>query len=124
MNKFYKDAIQKLSDGAKAKHKSREAEAMKKAVSDKLKDFCKQDDEFAQAVVQGGSFADCMEAVKKKVKGNSISDIDAYSAAVAFYFPGATIRVQMAIDLCGSVCGGEETKPVEQTKILDLSDYL
>ncbi|MBQ0038351.1 MAG: hypothetical protein KBS74_06750 [Clostridiales bacterium] len=121
MSNFYDDAIQKLDEGVKAKHKSREAEAMKKAVADKLKEFCKQDDEFAQAVVQGGKFTDCMDAVKKKVKGNSISDIDAYNTAADFYFPGATIRMKMEIDLCGSV-DGEEVEP--ETKILDLSDFL
>ena len=44
------------------------------AVMAALKDFCLQEEEFAQAIVQGGTFADCMKAVAKGV-GNSISDI-------------------------------------------------
>ena len=127
MNDYYDEAIKKLDDGVKAKQGRREAEAMKYAVAATLKDFCRQDAEFSQAVVQGGEFTDCMKAVAGKVKGGSISDIDAFRAAVAFYFPGATIRMQMAIDLCGSVAGysGEEQqKPAERTKVLNLEDFL
>lgn len=126
MNDYYDEAIKKLDDGVKAKQGRREAEAMKHAVAATLKDFCRQDAEFSQAVVQGGAFTDCMKAVAGKVKGGSISDIDAFREAVAFYFPGATIRMQMAIDLCGSVVedDNEPTKPAERTKVLNLEDFL
>lgn len=126
MNDYYDEAIKKLDDGVKAKQGRREAEAMKYAVAAALKDFCRQDAEFSQAVVQGGAFTDCMKAVAGKVKGGSISDIDAFRAAVAFYFPGATIRMQMAIDLCGSVVEDDNgpTKPAERTKVLNLEDFL
>ena len=73
--------------------------AMKQAVHDALVEFCAQDGEFAQAVVQGGTFTDCMAAVVKDV-GTSISDLEAYRRAVQFYFPGADIKMQMSIDLC------------------------
>ena len=75
------------------------ASAVAPAVADALVDFCRQDDEFAQAVAQGGSFADCVAAVVKGV-GSSISDLEAYRRAVQFYFPGADIRMQLTIDLC------------------------
>lgn len=75
------------------------ASAVAPAVADALVDFCRQDEEFAQAVAQGGSFADCVAAVVKGV-GSSISDLEAYRRAVQFYFPGADIRMQMTIDLC------------------------
>lgn len=50
---------------------------MKSAVRDALLEFCRQNEEFAQAVVQGGAFPDCMAAVAKGV-GSSISDLEAY----------------------------------------------
>ena len=86
-----------------------------------IKDFCKQDEEFAQAVVQGGSFADCMKAVAAGV-GNSISDLDAYKKAVQFYFPGAKVQMQLSIDLIGDAAAPSELPKVEQ-KILSLEDF-
>lgn len=100
------------------------ATVMKSRVADKLLEFCEQDEEFAEAVAQGGSFADCMAAVAKKVKGNQgIEDLEAYSAAVAFYFPGAEIRCTMTIDLIGAA--GKGVKAQEKGGIvLNLADFL
>lgn len=91
------------------------------AVLAAIKDFCKQDEEFAQAVVQGGSFADCMKAVANGV-GNAISDIDAYKKAVQFYFPGAKVQMQLSIDLIGDAAAPADTKK-EEPKILSLEDF-
>lgn len=88
-------ALAALDKGA-ANVKGQKASVMARPVAEQLKDFCRQDAEFAQAVAQGGSFADCMAAVVKGV-GNSISDLDAYRKAVQFYFPGAEIACQMTI---------------------------
>lgn len=90
-------AIKKLEAKGIGGQKER---AMAPAVAAALQDFCRQDEEFAQAVAQGGSFAGCMKEVAKGV-GGSISDIDAYKKAVRFYFPGADISVKMTIDLIG-----------------------
>ena len=95
--------------------------AMKAAVRDALLEFCQQDEEFAQAVAQGGSFQDCMEAVAKGV-GYSISDLEAYRGAVSFYFPGAGIKFSMKIDLCDSV--KDAPHPDGPGIVLDLSDFL
>lgn len=38
-----------------------------------------------------------MAAVVKAVKGNAISDIDAYRAAVSYFFPGAVVDFVMNI---------------------------
>lgn len=72
------------------------ARVMKQPVRDALETFIRQDDEFAQAVVQGGAFEKCMEAVSKNV-GRGISDLDAYKRAVQFYFPGADVEFSMKI---------------------------
>ena len=99
---IYQEAEEKLDEGLKKKL-DRYGEVMKTAVHDALLDFCKQDDEFAEAVAQGGSFEDCMKAVAKGVKGSAISDMEAYGLAVKFFFPGAGIDVKMTINLSDSV---------------------
>lgn len=117
------EALKKLDAGKASGQKER---VMAGAVAKVLQDFCRQDAEFAQAVAQGGSFADCMHDVVKGVDGY-ISDIDAYKKAVRFYFPGADISVQMKIDLIGDAA----KKPVERAEekkpagiILNLEDFL
>lgn len=74
--------------------------AIKNAAMEALLNFAGQDEEFAQAIVQGGSFADCMREVCKGI-GTSISDLEVYSRAAAFYFPGSKVRFEMHIDLVG-----------------------
>ena len=127
MNNYATEAVKKLSDGKKNITGNKE-KAMAGAVHDALKDFCLQDPEFAQAVVQGGNFADCMKAVAKGV-GNAISDIEAYRKAVQFYFPGAKIRMQMTIDLIGDAAAPVVEPPAEPERksagiILSLADFL
>ncbi len=119
---WYEDAKKKLEAG-KAARLDKYGEAMKGSVADTLLTFCRQDGEFAQAVAQGGSFEDCMKAVGKCVKGNSISDAEAWGAAVRFYFPGAEIRVTMEIDLCASVRGKNDEAAGADTKLIDLSEF-
>lgn len=117
------EALKKLDAKTAAGQKER---VMAGAVASVLQDFCRQDPEFAQAVAQGGSFKDCMHAVANGV-GGSISDIDAYKKAVRFYFPGADISVQLAIDLIGDAATTPPER-VEQPKpagiILKLEDFL
>ena len=114
--------------------------AVKKYVMEALLRFAEQDEEFAQAIVQGGSFKDCVEAVCKGV-GNSISDLEACRRAAAFYFPGSTVRFEMHIDLIGEAGDGQsetpstaEAVPLPQTRqaagggkgglVIDLADFL
>ena len=116
---FKKKKKKKLEGGAVPP--DRKASAMAPAVKEALLSFCRQDEEFAQAVAQGGSFKDCMAAVAKGV-GSSISDLEAYRKAVRFYFPGAEIRMTMSIDLIGAA---ELPAPEKKTGIvLNLEDFL
>lgn len=102
MSEYTQQAIDKIDkDYSHGMYGAKES-AMKKAVRDTLVEFCRQDEEFAQAVVQGGEFAQCMKAVANGV-GSSISDLEVYRKAVQFYFPGAEIRMEMNIDLEGAV---------------------
>ena len=90
------EALAKLDrEYAEGKY-DRYAEVMKEGVRDALKLFVRQDEEFAQAVVQGGSFSDCMRAVAKDC-GRGISDLIAYKRAVEFYFPGADVEFKMRV---------------------------
>ena len=105
MNEFRDQALEKLRKEAAAVSGSKE-----------------------RAIVQGGSFPDCMKAVAKGV-GASISDLEAYRKAVQFYFPGAEIRMQMTIDLIGAAAeSSPETKEPEQKKpeniVLDFTEFL
>ena len=126
MSGYRDEALKKLREGAKNVRGNKES-AMKDAVRATLETFCTQDEEFAQAVVQGGDFPACMAAVARGV-GSSISDLEAYKKAVQFYFPGAEIRMQMTIDLIGAAAAEEAPAPAEQKKpeniILDFTEFL
>ena len=124
---WFEQAKEKLEKEANAAKLDRYGDVMKSAVLKKLKYFCGQDEEFAQAVVQGGTFAECMKAVGKKIKNSAIEDIVAYEEAVRFYFPGAGIVSTMRIDLCASVGGSEPAEEKTEKSgavILNLTDYL
>lgn len=127
MNEWYERAKSKLASEKKAGDYDRYASAMKNAVCEALDGFCRQDAEFAQAVVQGGSFADCMKAVAKDC-GSSISDLEAFRRAVRFYFPGADVKFQMTVNLCADVeaeAAQEQAKKQEKRGpvIVSLKDF-
>ncbi len=72
--------------------------------------FCDQEPEFEQAVDQSGkTFQKCLDSVVKGV-GTSISDLEAYSKAVKFYFTTAEVHFNMSIDLSGG--NGYEAPPI------------
>lgn len=119
MNEYYEKACERLDSECKSGKFDKYGNVMKAAVRDALKEFCSQDAEFSQAIVQGGSFSDCMAAVGKKVKNNGISDLTAYSAAAGFYFPGSKVKFEMRIELCE-----HEQKDARSDVLIDLSDFL
>lgn len=124
MENWATQAVNKLTEEKKSVAGQKE-KVMAGAVFATLKDFCLQDEEFAQAIVQGGSFVDCMKKVANGV-GNSISDLDAYKKAVQFYFPGAEVKMQLTIDLIGKARGEDapNAAPAPQPgMILNLADF-
>lgn len=125
MDNWATQAVKKLT-GERKGVSGQKALAMADAVFSAIKDFCVQDKEFAQAVVQGGTFGECMRKVAAGV-GNSISDLDAYKKAVQFYFPGAQVKMQLTIDLIGSAAQDSadavETSAPKQGMILSLDDF-
>lgn len=101
MNQWTEQALARLEAGRKeAKSMDQCAKVMAGPVAEALMSFCRQDGEFAQAVVQGGSFKDCMKAVAKRC-GSALSDLEAYRRAVEFYFPGAQVDMALTIRVNG-----------------------
>lgn len=101
---WQKQALEKLDKEYQDFKGNRYEAAMKKDVSDVLRDFCWQNDEFAKAVVQGGAFKDCMAAVAAVAAvaagaKNALSDLEAYKRAAAFYFRGAQVKMELHIQL-------------------------
>jgi hypothetical protein len=95
----YKTAAEKLDAELKAAKKlSPKGLAVSTAVVQALKDFCSQNSEFERAVLDGESVDKCIESTIKGA-GSSISDLEVYKKAVAFYFKGATVRMTLTIDL-------------------------
>lgn len=124
MNEYYSKAKEKLDAEYKSGSFDRYASAMKKAVRETLETFCEQEEEFAQAVVQGGTFEDCMKKVAKGC-GSSLSDLEAYRRAVQFYFPGAEIRWTMTVDLIGAAAGkDDESSEAPSAVLLDFTQFL
>ena len=105
---------------------------MATAVKNALLNFAEQDEEFAQAIVQGGTFSACMAEVARGV-GQSISDLEAFGKAAAFYFPGSKVRFEMHIDLIGEAAGtssaaaaapSHQGEGKESGLVIDLSAFL
>lgn len=109
MDNWATQAFEKLKK-EKPKVTGQKEKAMADAVMEIIELFCQQEPEFAQAVVQGQSFADCMKKVAAGI-GSSIKDLDAYKRAVQFYFPGAQVHMELTIDLVGATA--EPALPAE-----------
>ncbi|MGM9608987.1 MAG: hypothetical protein ACI3XE_02035 [Eubacteriales bacterium] len=97
-------------------------EVVKLPVMRALCDFCQQDEEFAQAVVDCGdkSLKACLSAVVKDC-GNALSDCDAYRRAASYYFDGAKVEMQMVIHVNPYVGPGSTTV---KTRVINLMDLL
>lgn len=115
---YKKEAIEKIKAEAQALKKlSPQGNAVSKDVCNVLITFCEQDDEFAQAIVQGDKkLRDCIEHTVRGAR-QSISDLEVYKRAVEFYFPGATVHMNLTIDLIG-----EAAAPQKQSIGLSFDD--
>ena len=126
---YREQALRKIEEGRKKCGVDRKVRVMAGPVAEAVESFCRQSDEFAQAVVQGGDFPDCMAAVGKGA-GDALSDLEAYRRAVSFYFPGALVDMHLSIRM--SEYEEPEKAPVEKEKkpehqagiLLSLADFL
>ncbi len=109
------EAINKLKRETNTFKGGQKEKAMQRETFAVLESFCRQSEEFSQAVVQSDkTFSDCMAAVAKGT-GSSISDIEAYKKAVRFYFAGADIKCVMTIDLIGDA--KSDNAPIVMTSV-------
>lgn len=98
-----KNALDKLEQGSKEKIDNRYGAVIKTYVHSALEGFCKQDESFAQAVINGGTFAECIKYCTDGIAASSgVSDIDIYRRAVQFYFPGAQVDFKIQIITAGA----------------------
>ena len=115
-NDFENEAIEKLKNhkyGGKYKE-------VADAVRDALIEFCRQDGEFAQAVAQSTkALSECVDSVLKD-HGSCMSDLEVYRKAVGFYFPGATVKMLLKVQ----VNPYEEEKEPSSVIELDLDDLI
>lgn len=90
-------------------------------VIDALGSFAQQDEEFAQAIVQGGTLQKCFETVFEEIKKSNyaLSDFKTYETAASFFFPGCKIHYHMDIDLCGDA--GKVEEPEQKRKSITVS---
>ena len=103
---------EKFKTDMKSAKLTKKGSAVSGAVKAALEDFCRQNHEFEQAVLQGRSLADCIEHTVKGC-GNSISDIEVYRKAVEFYFPTAKVHMGLTIDLGDNgFSNSSEDKPI------------
>ena len=117
------EAVEKISADVKVSGKSA---AVKDAVRDALVQFCRQSEEFAEAVCETGKCMDeCLNEITKGI-GSSISDFELYRRAVAFWMEGADVFAELRI-----VLPEEKTPDIREsgrrerkTKILSLEDLL
>lgn len=115
-------AIEKIEKELKAFKGDKYGEVIKNGVASALKDFARQDEEFAQAIVQNDkTLSDCCASIVKGVS-SAISDNEAYKRAAQFYFPRASVFFQMKIELCPAEGEGDREKPAGI--ILDLADFI
>ena len=103
MNELLIKTVTEKLDKESAEIKDSKAKVIAEPTKKALLEFCRQEEEFAQAIIESSKkFSECCESVVKGVS-TGISDLEVYRKAVQFYFSGADIRFEMKIDLCASV---------------------
>lgn len=87
-----------------------------------LEVFAEQDEEFADAILDGSLVA-CAKVIEKGLSGKrSVSDIEVYRMAAEHYFPGAAVEFHMNIKVNPYGGAVEADKPTVNKRInlLDL----
>ena len=111
---YREKALEKINAGKKENFSDRKAAAINRPTADALCEFCKQSEEFAQAVCEGASYSECLKKIASGI-GQAVSDIEVFSKAVEFYFPGAKIDCKMRIRM-----SEYEAAEAASDKIIDL----
>lgn len=100
MTEIQKKAIEKING---EKEMTGFSKSIQKPIADTLCRFCRESEKFAQSVLNGKDFKDCITEVAKftqaeKNKGNiSLPDIEVYREATKFYDKTAEIYSTVGI---------------------------
>ena len=117
-------AVDRLHQQDKEANYDRYGQIMHKAVRDALCEFCRQNAEFARAICETDKHFDgCLKAVAKGC-GNGISDLDAFTRAVQFYFSGAKISFKMLIDVGDGVLSDRTPEPAPEPLEIALDNLM
>lgn len=91
-------AVEKINRREKPMKDDPFAAAIGEHIKKALSSFCEQNEEFARAVLDGGSANDCIKSVADKIRTRkAVSDFDVYQLAVRYYFPVAVVDFVMKI---------------------------
>ncbi len=92
-------AVERINEEQKEFKGDKYGNAVYTYVANSLRDFCNQDERFAEAVVKSNrGFAECIKNIMKGC-GNAISDIEVYRRAAKFFFPDSEVSFIMTIKL-------------------------
>lgn len=115
-------AVRKITEGTKEISGGKEG-AVKDAVCAALVDFCRQSEEFADAVIATGkTMKECITEIMRDV-GSSISDVELYRRAVQFWLEGADVEAQLRVVLPAAKSPDVREKK-KTVKILSLDELL
>ena len=116
-NRIIENIKEKLEKEIKLGNFKRHADAMKDYVQGVILELCEQSENFAQAVLDGDTFEECMKAVAKGC-GNAISDLEVCKRAVKFYRKDTDVHFQMVLEEKDT---DRRSSPME---VIDLTDFL
>ena len=92
-------AVERINEEQKEFKGDKYGKAVYTYVANSLRDFCNQDERFAEAVVKSNrGFEECIKSIMKGC-GNAISDIEVYRRAAKFFFPDSEVSFVMTIKL-------------------------
>ena len=118
-----KEIREKLKSESKAaKACGKYAAAVMDSLVNALEVFAEQDEEFADAILDGSLVA-CAKVIEKGLSGkHSVSDLEVYRMAAGHYFPGAEVEFHMTVKVNPYGGAVEADKPTINKKIslLDL----
>ena len=98
---FKKLAVEKIDKELKAFNGDKYGKAVYTYVANVLRDFCEQNEQFAEVVYRTKrSLSDCCAEIMKGC-GQHISDIEVYRRATKLYFPNSEIECIMTITITG-----------------------
>lgn len=92
-------AVERINEEQKEFKGDKYGNAVYTYVANSLRDFCNQDERFAESVVKSNrGFEECIKSIMKGC-GNAISDIEVYRRAAKFFFPDSEVSFVMTIKL-------------------------